>query len=1222
MKLLSSIFRRVNSKLALVVALFTTAGCLFLSSVPAYAALSPENPPVTNTYDQSCRNQATSNNGVTGFSLFMSPVSIVDNSWGEVTYRTYVCNGTPYRLINDQTLTRGRGTIVSAPTGVATGATDVFDYSSTGWTGPVAGWYTQDMGSYNPHAWRYQDVTFRVDGSKFPVSGNYRVAVDGKGRIVDHLGRVGETNTISMILNLTVIKTQGSTCTVTGPGQAVAPGSRSDINIAVRNGGNVPGYIDWNTNFFRLTPNPSNSWTSPSPAPITPSSGSLLQMNRTSTTRVSFTAPAQQGTYTLAWQLQDSTGKWYPDILSPCNIVITVGDVPPANSCSTGFYQIADGNLYSINPLTGQQNPLGPTISNRVQAIGYNVNDNFIYGVERSSGTGVYDNYLVRIASNGASSRISVPFPTPMDTPATRPPGAVPGTTALIAGDMDEENNLWYQPQPGFALIKLNVQTLTYEVYSMNRSINTSDMVYIGGTLYAVNTDYGWINRIDTTNIGPGNTINVTQSNTVANMPTSSTVDPYQTTSAWTSASGNMYVFQRTSGRIIEITNYEQQNPQAVIRSPGISGSVYSNTDGASCPKAPDPYEEPQIPFKCEPVFYQAIAPYIPPDLYKLKIDPATSSGEYTSIGNMGVYNFNAMGYNVQDNFIYGVSVESAGNNIPYIGRVGADGKVQRINVFGSGNKSRPFNISSVVGDFDRSGNLIIYSGGRVFKIDVASKLYSEIAVTGDGGLLAGVSDWVYINGSFYGIRASTSTEQPKLVRAIYEPAFNRVRVVGANFIGAQPASNGVYGAAWTTKENTLYVSFNNPGKIYRVDNYQITGVASADQPTAEIVLDPVTSTYGNDGASCPNAEDPIEKVNYPFLRVNGSDVVAGTLFGDQGLSCSAYAGTALEVLKGQIKTNGMKQRNYDASVNWDILAGSSSAQYAAFALGSIGDGNAKDSFLANNGYYRLESAGGSRYRDLLFANNVQTGADYGNYYSSPYSLPCVDIAAIEKRASPATPNCQASQWFETSLETADTGSTIMKCTGDVTLGKPITYAGKHRTYIVDGKLTIIGNVVYGQSATIADGVISAPALTVIALGGIDIHSSVTRLDGQYIAHDSILNTCSNLSGLATVNKCNNQLVVNGGIIGREIKWSRNWGTLNEDSNTLPLQTAGVSQRCAVATIADGDVAKVNGALNQCAAERTDFNPTYYFGSPFRQIDSNSIISSTPLSTAELPPIY
>ncbi len=647
-----------------------------------------------------------------------------------------------------------------------------------------------------------------------------------------------------------------------------------------------------------------------------------------------------------------------------------------------------------------------------------------------------------------------------------------------------------------------------------------------------------------------------------------------------------------------------------------------------------DSPEEPETnEFKCEPIFYQSIV-ITTTSLTKLNV----TTGVYENINpNMNVPNINAIGYNILDNYIYGLSlingryqlrkVDSAGNTVQI--------PLYYANVQVQGSPGLEFVLDStrsvVVGDFDGLGNLWVIStnpGGSnpdtVYRIDVndgtgVARAYPVFSDANSGSLKR-IQDWVFIGNSFYGIYVDSTNKITRLVR-VPTTASSINDVIFRPFVGTQPPADKPYGALWTTIDGKLYAGYNDGG-IYEISNYEITA-GGPPAPSISIALASSQPTVGNDGASCPNAEDPLAKVNYPFVRVKGSDVISGSVFGigNQATSCSSrrelYPSSGL----GKVQSNGSRQHIYNATDFTDIIMGSSSAEYAVFALGQIDSGRTgSSSFIANNGYYRPYSTDDpSRVRDVSFANNIGGEKNtYGTFYSTA-NLPCVDITEIEKDL-PAVANVAGPSAIQTQIQN---GNGIIRADTDVSL--PSLNLGNNGQVVlyVNGDVSITGNIT-GGFVSDGNGVLSGAQLTVIARGNISIDPGVTQIDAYLIAHDGTLNTCSNTS-TPTTGLCSNKLTVNGGLVGRKIEWRRNFGTLGTTDRTLPTNgshCAVGSQPSAAGVNSTEDYAAITDALNDCAAEFVNFDPSFYFANPFTLSSGQGSISGKPLNTTELPPVY
>lgn len=218
-------------------------------------------------------------------------------------------------------------------------------------------------------------------------------------------------------------------------------------------------------------------------------------------------------------------------------------------------------------------------------------------------------------------------------------------------------------------------------------------------------------------------------------------------------------------------------------------------------------------PFTCEPAFYQAMT-----GTFK-RLNPET--GQYTDIGSTALY-LNAIGYNTEDNYIYGLNNDPGGSTLM---RIEHDGSYTDL-----GLPTGLPSTGSVLGDFDHSGNLYVMVNSpdsSLYRIDITADTATEIIMSDT----LSVNDFAYINGFLYGTDG-TSLYQIDVTTG----------TVTTTALGIPSA---VYGAAWSTADDRLYFSQNNSGVIYQVTGY------STINPDATAVLQGDGNLVGNDGASC-----------------------------------------------------------------------------------------------------------------------------------------------------------------------------------------------------------------------------------------------------------------------------------------------------------------------------------------------------------------------------------
>lgn len=251
-------------------------------------------------------------------------------------------------------------------------------------------------------------------------------------------------------------------------------------------------------------------------------------------------------------------------------------------------------------------------------------------------------------------------------------------------------------------------------------------------------------------------------------------------------------------------------------------------------------------PFTCEPGFYQSM-------IFGVikKLNPV--DGSYQDVGISTEGSINAIGYNVQDNYIYGIGTGPSRSLI----RLEHDATAT--------NLGTPTGLSLasgyVAGDMDRNGNLYTTDNNNLWIIDVSAGTASSISLSSS----IVVNDLVYINGFLYGTN-STNLYQINISDG----------TVSTNPINLP--TPGVYGAGWATVEDKLYFGNNTSGIIYEINNY------STPSPTYQAALIGEGGLAGNDGASCSLAASaivPIAAGNDSYTVKSGETL---TIPASQGL--------------------------------------------------------------------------------------------------------------------------------------------------------------------------------------------------------------------------------------------------------------------------------------------------------------------------------------------------
>ena len=218
-------------------------------------------------------------------------------------------------------------------------------------------------------------------------------------------------------------------------------------------------------------------------------------------------------------------------------------------------------------------------------------------------------------------------------------------------------------------------------------------------------------------------------------------------------------------------------------------------------------------PFVCEAAFYQSVVGQI------LRLNPNT--GMYETFASGLPFNINSIGYNTEDNYIYGLSSPSIPSTLF---RVDGDG------IYTDLGTPAGLTSASVSGDFDHSGNLYALDIGDstlLHRIDVSAMTSTTTTLSA----AAFGNDQVYVNGKLYGTNGTSLS--------VIDVATG---VVTSKSLGIPVAT---YGAGWATTGDQLYFSNNTSGVIYEILDYE------SANPSANAVLAGQAGLASNDGASC-----------------------------------------------------------------------------------------------------------------------------------------------------------------------------------------------------------------------------------------------------------------------------------------------------------------------------------------------------------------------------------
>ena len=236
------------------------------------------------------------------------------------------------------------------------------------------------------------------------------------------------------------------------------------------------------------------------------------------------------------------------------------------------------------------------------------------------------------------------------------------------------------------------------------------------------------------------------------------------------------------------------------------------------------PLDSPTGPaFLCETGFYQVFSQQL------FLLDPVL--GAYDPIGGAG-FGYNGTGYNVHDNYIYGIGTSDAARN--HLIRVSADGTQQILVDLGH---------RSVRADMNLLNELIYHHGGSIKAINVSSGQTRVV----EPGVPAMGGDFVHkntgIEGTIIGFPNRTSARIVDL-----DTGAVLTKSLQGDILNER---SNTFGAVWTGLGQRIFLFNNGSGNIYYIDDWE-----TAASPTA-IFAGSSASTGGNDGMSCAFAKAP-----------------------------------------------------------------------------------------------------------------------------------------------------------------------------------------------------------------------------------------------------------------------------------------------------------------------------------------------------------------------------
>ncbi len=297
-------------------------------------------------------------------------------------------------------------------------------------------------------------------------------------------------------------------------------------------------------------------------------------------------------------------------------------------------------------------------------------------------------------------------------------------------------------------------------------------------------------------------------------------------------------------------------------------------------------------------------------------------AGTYTKAGSDATVTVNAIGYNIEDDLIYGIAVS---NGTDSLGQAVSKSDLIMLDAVGDSYRIGETPYRSWTGDFDQNGNLWAFQSSmdRLTMIDVSE-------VDGTGAVASQtfkfpknmVTDQLWdvaydaMSNSFFGATRPSSEGAPSLlyqidisaVAAGGEPVFETTQITGTRINGELKAGVPAitFGAAIHDADGNLYIAGNSgdhdmdnstgsSGGIYKVIRDTTTGTA-----TLELVASSPRSS-SNDGTADPRAMDPFTDIDTSSSVLLRDVSLEVTNAGANSYNDAVLAGAGADMAQGGI---------------------------------------------------------------------------------------------------------------------------------------------------------------------------------------------------------------------------------------------------------------------------------------------------------------------------------
>lgn len=238
-------------------------------------------------------------------------------------------------------------------------------------------------------------------------------------------------------------------------------------------------------------------------------------------------------------------------------------------------------------------------------------------------------------------------------------------------------------------------------------------------------------------------------------------------------------------------------------------------------------------------------------------VDTSTNPFTYNNIGVANTFNYNAMGYNPVDSFLYAIRVSNSNEIVrinPSTGIVSLIGNITNLPV-----------ATYINGEIDDVGNFYVMDNtftDALYRVNLTTLTATKITLSRK----IYSADFAFnpVNGLLYGVNSASDVTSPGDYGKLYtiNPQTGTVTLIGSSYTG-----NQVYGAMMGVVTGELYGS-ENSGNFYQFNI--LTGERT--------LISGAPASSGNDGAHCVLSSFTLGIDLYITKTDNKTQYIPGTI--------------------------------------------------------------------------------------------------------------------------------------------------------------------------------------------------------------------------------------------------------------------------------------------------------------------------------------------------------